>query len=476
MTECFAIAAVGSILGAALSWAAIRYLAVHSGIEMPLLQSVRLDASAFAFTVLLCAIAVVLCGAVPAWKAISDETVLNPLREDSRGASAGKHRSRSRALIVVLEMAMACVLAISAGLIVKSFIRLLNTDLGFEPHNLIAVRIDPGIEGSQIQYLETLLNRVRLIPGIEEAALTDCLPVEHDRSWGVSPIRNDPADKELWTGAHVRLVSPRLLKTMGTPLLAGRDFAETDGDGQPTVVVINQTLAKLFWPNKNAVGQQVSINGSKALSVVGVAADVRHNGPEFPAGNEIYLAAPQIGGGLSWDLLLRTNLPLTVVSSSLTAAVRELDPTLPLTKIRTMDSVMARTLSSRRMLLTLISGFAAIAVSLALVGLYGVLSYSVVQQTKEIGIRIALGADAGQVQRKIVGTTLKLTGIGLVIGLELAVIVARSFESILYGVPAFDRLTYGGTVTVLALCALAAGYIPARRASRVDPLISLRAE
>jgi predicted permease len=473
LTECFALVATGSFLGALMAWGFIRFLAVRSSVEIPLLQSLRLDAASLGFTVLLCVITVVLCGALPAWRMAREGDLQNSLKDDGR-SSGGRQRTRSRSVLVILEVAFACVLAISAGLMVRSFFNLLKVDLGFQPNDLVAVRVDPVINGSHASFLGLVLERVRALPGVEGAAVTDCVPVERDRTWGLYPVIQDNPGDQRWTGAHVRVVSPGLFHAMGTTLIAGRDFESTDTQDHPRVIIINQSLANTFWPGENAIGRQVA-NGNVPLTVIGVVADVRHAGPEAPSGNEMYFCMHQQGSS-SWDMLIRTKLPVATLRTDLRNALRDVDATLPLTKLRPVQTLIDRTLSSRRLLVWLITGFAAIAVGLAALGLYGLISYTVTQQTKEIGIRMALGARASTVQRQIVGHTMMLAICGLALGLGVAFAAGQWVQSLLFGVSATDPMNFIWTTIALLSCALIAGYLPARRASRVDPLIALRAE
>ena len=476
LTECFALVATGSIIGGAIAWGFIHFLATRSSVEIPLLQSLRLDGIALGFTVLVTAITVVSCGVLPAWKMARDIDLQDSLKNDGRGSSGGRHQSRTRSVLVIAEVALACVLTISAGLMVRSFFKLLKIDLGFQPVGLIAVRIDPTLGSSQANFLEDVLDRVRALPGVEHAAFTDCIPVERDRSWGIYPINIANPKDQRWTGAHIRLVSPGLFAAMGTSLIAGRDFNLSDKSDSPPVIVINQSLAHEFWGEADPLGRMVSVNGNTPCVVIGVAANLRHDGPEVPADNEMYLSLHQVEDAGSWDMMVRTNLPVATLSAGLRDALREIDPTLPLSKVRPMQSLVDRTLSSRRMLVWLIGGFAVIAIGLAGIGLYGVISYMVAQQTKEIGIRMALGAQASVIQLQIVRQAMKLTLIGLVWGLGVAFAAGRGMQSLLYGVASDDPIIYFTAASTLLACALAAGYLPARRASQVDPLIALRAD
>jgi predicted permease len=475
LTECFALVATGSFLGGLLAWGFIHFLAVRSSVEIPLLNGLRLDASALGFTVLLSAITVASCGALPVWKLARISDIQKSLNDEGRGSSGGRNRSRTRSMLVIAEVALACVLAVSAGLLVRSLLNLLTVDLGFQPRNLVAVRIDPVGDGPKANYLEEVLDRVRALPGVEHAALTDCVPVERDRSWGIYPVNRDNPKDQRWTGAHIRIVSSGLFAAMGTTLVAGRDFNRTDAKDAPGAIIINQALASQFWAGENAVGRQVSVNGNSPCTVIGVVANVRHDGPEVPSGNEMYLSLHQVDSA-SWDMIVRTKLPVDALTAGLRDVLRPIDATLPLTKVRPMQELVDRTLSSRRLLVWLMGGFATIAVGLSALGLYGVISYMVSQQTKEIGIRMALGADALTIQGHIVLQTMKLAICGLALGIGTAFVAGRGLNSMLYGVSPEDLTNYLVAALILLSCALLAGYIPARYASRVDPLIALRTD
>ena len=374
------------------------------------------------------------------------------------------------------EVAFACVLAISAGLMIRSLLNLMQVDLGFRPSQVVAVRLDPPSWPGDV-YIQSILDRVRAMPGVERAAVTDCIPVERDRSWGIEALNSDQPDDVRMAGAHVRLISPDLFQAMGTPILEGRDFTTADKKESAPVLIINQTLAHRFWPNGDAVGKQVKTFGENShFTVIGVVQDTRHGGPELPSGNEMYFGFNQVQDANSWDLMIRTSLPVSTIQADLQKALHEIDPSLPLTEVRSMQSVVDLTLSSRRLLVALVGGFAVIALGLAMLGLYGLISYNVVQQTKEIGIRLALGATAAMVQRKIVLQTLSLAGVGVLIGLVGAVLCSRAMQSLLYGVRSGDALTFLGTAIPLLGLAVIAGFVPARRAAKMDPLVALRGE
>jgi predicted permease len=475
LTESLGLVAAGSVLGSVAASGFIRFLALRSSVDIPLLEFLRLDGTSLGYTVMLCVVTAVVCGAAPAWKFSGSTQMQNPLNENSRGSSAGPGRSRTRNVLVVLEVALAFSLAVSATLMVASLLNLLKVDLGFRPSGLVAVRIDPVVQGSHAPYIGAALDKVRNLPGVAAAGVTDCIPVERDRSWGIYSISNTNPDDKHYDDGHVRIVSDGLIKAMGTPLIAGREFDSRDIKGTRSIL-LNERLAKRLWPTGDPIGRQVNAGGTGPLTVIGIVGDVRSFGPELPAGNEFYLDLAQFSYASSWDMMIRTNLPVRTLMAEMKLALEPLDASLPLTKARPMQAIVARTLSSRRFLVSLIGGFAAIAIGLALLGLYGVISYMVSQQTREIGIRLALGAAAADVQRRVVLRTLVLTLIGLGLGLCGTLIASRLLASMLVGVSPSDFSTYAAAVPALLACALGAGYLPARRASRIDPAIALRAE
>ena len=478
LTESGLLVAGGTVAGATMAWGLLRYLRTRTAVEIPLLQSLELDATAIGFTMILCLGTLLVCGLAPAWR-LSRAGLQQELKVAGRSASGSRQRTRGRSVLVVLQIALACTLAFAGSLMVRSLLKLLETDIGFNARGLLAVRIDPVIaddpEAGVGIYLSSLLDRVRALPGVTAAGVTDCIPVERDRSWGLYPINHDNADDQRWTGAHVRIVSPGLIEAMGTPLLEGRDFTPHDQRDTPVVLIINRTLANQFWPDESALGRQFMIGGRTPATVIGVVADVRHAGPDRPSGNEFYLTMHQ-QGSTSWDLMVRTSLAAPALTASLRTALREFDPSLPFTRVRPMQDVMDRSVSSRRLLAHLVAAFAGIALALAALGLYGLVSYAVAQRTQEIGIRLALGAEPAALRRRIIGDTLVLTGIGLLIAGFATLGLGRLIRSLLHGVSPGDGPTYLVMIGSAVGLSVLAAYLPARRASRIDPMIALRAD
>ncbi len=479
LTECSLLIGTGSILGVALAWSFINFLSTRSSIEIPLLKTVSLDGSALGFTLIICISTSILCGLAPAWRwSFGRSHEFQSLKEDGGRTTQGKSMARSRSTLVVLEVALACSLAIVAALMVRSLNNVLDIDLGIDPENLIAVRIDPLAENhdEMVQAIELILDRVRAMPGVTAAGMTDCIPVERDRSWGISKVSDPSVDERSdYSGAHVRIVTPGLIGSMGIQFMNGRDFTRFDGNNDSGNVIINTTLAKKYWPDENAVGKHMSHNGNPPIEIIGVVENVRHSGPEVDSGNEMYFPMRFIRGS-SWDMMVRTTEPINQFTGGLRLVLKEIDPNLPVTTVREMSSIMDRTVSSRKLISNLLAGFAALSILLAGIGLYGVIAYGVAQRTKEIGIRLALGAKTGRVRYDVFIQTFQLAVTGVVIGLVSSYFTGRFLQSILYDISSFDPVTIVVMVTLVLGCATGAGYIPAHRASKVDPLKALKSE
>jgi predicted permease len=376
---------------------------------------------------------------------------------------------------VVSEVAFACVLLVGAGLLIRSFLRVLDVDMGFHPERAAAIRVDPdkqySTQAQQNAYFDELLRRVKEVRGIEAAGLSDALPLGRNRSWG-APAKGQVYPKGKFPVAYVRVVSDGYLKAMGIPLRAGRDLSERDVPSSEPVIVVNETLARTLWPGESALGKIMKVNGERR--VVGIAGDVRHLALEENSGMEMYLPIRQGSDWSSVDLVVRTTLPPAELAGAVRAAIKPLQPNLPGNDFRTIQQLVDKAVSPRRFVVMLLGGFALFALILASLGIYGVISYSVSQRTQEIGIRMALGASAGDLQMRIMMQTLGLAAIGMVLGVSASWVLARALGGILFGVTASDPVTFIGMPVVLIAVAALAGYLPARRASRIDPMLALR--
>jgi predicted permease len=317
------------------------------------------------------------------------------------------------------------------------------------------------------------LHRVLDVPGIEAVGLSDALPLGRNRSWGIG-AKGHIYKRDEYPDSFVRIISDGYFQAMGIPLRAGRDFTERDAPGALPVIVINETLARVLWPGQDPLGQIASVDVDR--TVVGVVGDVRHLALEQGSGSEFYLPIRQTQDYPSVDLVVRTALPTRELASRIREALKPLDPNLPTTGIRTLQQLVDKAASPRRFVVVLLGGFAGFALVLASLGIYALISYSVSQRNQEIGIRMALGASPAVVRRLILGETLRLAGVGIVIGLGAALVSTRLAASLLYGVTPTDPLTFGGMVLTLGAVAAFAGYLPAIRAARIQPMSLLRTE
>jgi len=452
-----------------------RVLSHLDAISIPLLASVQVDLGALSFTLFIAVVTGMMFGLVPALQ-VPSIGVSDSLKYSNRGSTSGKRHAWIRGSLVVTEVAFACVLLVGAGLLIRSFLRVLDVDLGFQPERAGMMRIDPSsaysTQAKRNAYFDEALRLVEDTPGIEAAGLTDVLPLEGDRSWGVFG-KGQVYERDHYQEAFVRIVSNGYLKAMGIPLLSGRDFTERDTPSSELVIIINETLAHRLWPGQNPIGQMVTQDGGRR--VVGVVGDVRHVTLEQGSGSEMYLPIRQTTDYSSVDLVVRTTLPPAGVAPAIRAALKPLDPNLPANEFRTVQQLVDKATSPRRFVVMILTGFSAFALILASLGIYAVISYSVNQRTQEIGIRMALGASARNLQARIMLQTLRLAGIGLLIGLGASWIMTRALAGLLFGVTSSDPATFVGTVGILTAVAVMAGYFPARRASRIDPIVALRA-
>jgi predicted permease len=474
LTESVALSCVGAVLGLGLALAGTRAVAHLSAFRLPLLSSVRIDSSALGFTLLAAVLTGILFGLLPALQAPA-LAMHDALKDNSRGATGTRRHAWVRSALVVSEIGFACVLLVGAGLLIRSFLQVLDVNLGFQPDTAYAVRIDPNSQYKTLAqrggYFDDILRRARAVRGVTEAGLTDVLPLGGDRSWQVGGMGQvyPPAHHP---EAYFRVVSEGYLESVGIPLRAGRTFTARDSAGSDKVLVINESMARTLWPGQNAVGQVMTQDHGRR--VIGIVGDVRHFALEEAGGGEVYLPIRQTFDYGEVDLVVRSALPVDAVANGVRAALRPVDPNMPLREFRALRQLVDQASSPRRFLVWLLGGFAGFALLLASLGIYALISYSVSQRVQEIGIRMALGASAASLQRGILRQTLMLTCLGLVLGLIASRVLASAIGSMLFGVTAGDPATYIGMGVLLIAVAVMAGYFPARRASRVDPMVALR--
>jgi predicted permease len=475
LTESVTLSCCGAALGILLAVAGTRGLAHLNAFNLPLLASVRVDGSTLAFTLLAALASGVLFGWAPALQVPLDK-LREGLQDAGRESSGSSRHEWFRNGLVVSEFALACVLLVGAALLIQSFLRVLDVSLGFQPERAAALRIDPSFTVStpaqQNSFIDDVLQRTRSVPGIAAAGITDVLPLDGDRGWQVS-AKGQVYDKDHHPEAFIRVVSDGYFEALGIPLMSGREFTESDRASSEPVVMLNETLARTLWPGQDAVGRMMTLDGGRR--VVGVVADVHHGGPERSGGSEMYLPMRQTGDYAAMELVVRTGLPPDGLAAGIRMALRPIDPNLPVREFQTLRSLVDKVESPRRFLVLLLSGFAGFALLLATLGIYALISYSVNQRTREIGIRMALGASAGLVQREVLMKTLRLAVTGVAIGTLAAFAFAKWIDSLLFGTTRTDPVVFSGVILLLCAAALVAGYLPARRASRVDPMTALRA-
>jgi predicted permease len=481
LTESMLLSFVGGALGLALAWGLVRLLVAASPEQLPRAQEIALDLRVLLFTLGVSLLTGLLFGLAPALAA-TRHSLGHFLKEAGRGGAEGLAHNRLRGVLVVTEVAFSLVLLVCAGLLGRSFVRMLEVNPGFRPDHMVTMWMNftsanYAPKGRPTQFLEQLLPRAVALPGVEGVAISNDLPLEgDDTTTGLSDVEGRapfPHGQQPLVGVHA--VNPGYFRSMGIPHLRGREFSASDNANSTPVVIINQKLAETLWPGQDALGKHFHLMGDKQSEVVGVVGNVLHNGLGESVSLESYLAFPQN----PWSyvgLVVRTHGDPGAVYGAVRSLVAQIDPELPVHDMRPMEQVVAETMASRRLTLWLVGAFAALALVLASVGIYGVMSYAVTERVHEIGVRMALGAQRRDVLRLVVGHGMRHAAIGLLLGSVAAFFAARAMTTLLFGIRPGDPLTYSGIAVVLALAALVACYIPARRATSVDPMVALRYE
>jgi predicted permease len=478
LMESLVLSGVGAIFGLGLALMLIAGLAHQGSVALPLLSSLRIDGQALGWTVLIAVLTAMIFGLLPGLRMASGN-LQAVLKDSSAGAGLGRKHERIRAGLVISEIALACVLLVSAGLLLRSFLRVLDVDLGFQPDRAASIRVayddsapsnDARIAKRTVIFQE-ILARVSALPGVQAAGIADFLPLGPNREWDTP----EPQGKTFAPGTLpdplVYVVTPGFFRAMGIRL-HGRDFAWADGPHSEKVVLINASAARVYWPGEDAVGK-ILMRGKEENHVIGVVDDVHEENVESGAGSQIYYPTTQQGPDDA-QLVVRTSLPPAALAASVLHALRELNPNQPAAEFRPIQAIVDRAVSPRRFFMLLVAAFAGLGLLLATLGIYGVISYSVTRQTPEIGIRMALGAGRGLVQRQVLKATLRLACAGMVLGTILAFGVAKLIASLLFGTSPWDLPTYLGMTLALLFVAAVSGYIPARRASGINPMEALR--
>jgi putative ABC transport system permease protein len=459
-------------------------------VDIPRLNEVDLSAGVLFFAFLMSMLTGVLFGLAPALQATNPDQVEN-LREGGRGSGAGRRHSRLSRTLVVSEVALSIILLAGAGLLLRSFWRVLEVRPGFNPKNLTTVQIwipvsnnpatDPyALEEKRAAFLMDVFRRVSVLPGVEQSTISgnDTLPMNSGRNYSPFSIQGRPADSERSPVADIAVVDTEYFRTMEDPLVTGRNFTVSDTNKTQTVGVIDQTLARRYWPGENPLGQQVKFGfgaGIQGVTIVGVVGDIKSDGFDAPSVPHIYVPLGQFAP-VNAVVFLRSRGNAGNLGEAVRREVEKVDPNIPVHSISSMDQIITRSLADRRFALELLGVFATVALLLAAIGIYGVMAYSFSQRTHEIGIRIALGAQRLDIFRMAVGEGMQLVAIGLAVGLVGAVALTRFVRTMLFDVSPSDPITFGAISFMLAAVAFVACFIPARRATRVDPLVALREE
>ena len=474
LTESLVLASMGAALGLAIAYAIILYLSHQGSIALPLLSSARIDALALVWTLLIACAATVFFGVVPTLR-MSSVHLQESLKDGGHGASSARKHDRMRAALVVSEVALACVLLVGAGLLLRSFLRVLDVDLGFEPSHAYAMKVDFDDGGKPARrgaILEEMLRRIRALPGIEAAGISDMLPLDRNRSWDLI-AKGKPYSKTTNYDAFVYIVTPGYLDAIGMHLREGRDIHWSDTSTSPPVILINEAAARREWPGQDPIGREAEGIGTGVTRVVGVVADVHESSVEEAANPEVFVPITQ-GGPDGAELVVRSKLPTGPLAASVMSTLRSMNPGQPAVEFRPIQQLVDHAVSPRRFFVLLVGVFAGLGLLLASLGIYGVISYSVTQQTQEIGIRMALGATQARVQRGVIARTLKLALVGMAVGIVASFSISALIASLLFGTDPTDPITFAGMILLLVTVALIAGYLPARRASRIDPIVALR--
>ena len=435
-----------------------------------MLSSISIDATALAFTVGIALVAGLAVGIVPALQ-VSEGREAEALGGSTRGGGGSRGARRFREMLVVAEVAMACVLLVFGGLVLRSFQRIMDVDLGFEPTNAVAWQLRSSQDFETLEetvaFYDEMVSNVEAVPGVEAVGLVDALPLGMNRTWSARVVDKQYDDDDPSELFFPHIVDPGYLPTMGIPLVEGRYFTRDDTRTSPNVVMVNETAARTMFPGGEAMGQSIMF-GADQPQVVGVVGDVKHRALELDADSEIYFPMAQVGAFTTVEMVVRTPLPSSSITGPVSAAVRMAEAQMPTEDYRTLDSIVESSVSPRRFTLQLLVAFALSALLLAGVGIYGVLSYSVTERIPEIGIRMALGESARDVRRSIVGRTALLAAVGVAIGTVMSPAGTRLLGSLLYDVEPTDPVTFGGMIAVLMIVALLSGLVPAIRASRTD--------
>jgi putative ABC transport system permease protein len=480
LTESVLLGLLGGGLGLLLALWCVSLLRRFSPGNIPRLDEVGIDARVLGFTLAVSLLTGLIFGLIPALQ-ISRTELYAPLKDGGSQLSGAQSRQRLRNLLVISEVALALVLLIGAGLMVRSFQLLLAVDPGFNPENVLTLRMSLPVSKYPEQYqrkafLEEVLARVQELPAVRTAGLVTTLPLSGSELRQLIILEGMPLQQGESPSGGLDVVSPDYFKTMGIQVLKGRAFTLQDRDDSPPVVVIDETLARRYYPNEDPIGKRLMIPGVKTvyLEIVGVVKGLKFFGLDEERRPTLYIPFLQYAGEKTMCLAIKTTSDPLQIAGSVRSAIWSVDREQTMSPAVTMEQLLDQSVAQRRFNTGMIEIFALLGLALAMVGIHGVLAYSVTQRTQEIGIRMALGADRNQVLRSVLAEALTMVAIGVALGIAASVAMTRLMKSLLYGVSPLDLGTYLGMSVLLVTVSLVASYFPARRATRVDPLVALR--
>jgi putative ABC transport system permease protein len=487
LTESLLLAFIGGIAGLATAVITLKAVLRFVPANLPRLGEVNIDWRVLGFALLISLATGLLFGLAPAIHS-SKAGLASTMREGSRGSGYGAKAGRMRDALIVSQLAVAVVLMVGAGLLLETLRDLLRQNPGFNPSQVVTANIwlpvpnnpqlDPYLTfAHQIPFNRELLRRMNAIPGVELAAITSRLPATGTTTNSNSlAIEDQPTESSGDLRAEIIRISPDYFRVMQTPLVEGRFFTESDENGKLPVAIIDEATARRYWPDQDPVGRRLRIGQNPALpwnTVVGVVKNIKHDGLDVDGVPHVYVPVNQsLGRVLS--LALRTSLPSSTLEAQIRGAIQSVDPGLPVFSVTSMDDVLDASLASRRFSANLVAGFAGVALLLASVGIYGLLAYMVGQRSREIGLRLALGAQRADVLRLVMGKGVVLAGLGIVAGVIFSASTASMMASLLFGVRPHDPAVFLVASFLLLIVALLASYIPAWRATKVDPIAALR--
>jgi len=488
LTESLLLSLLGGTLGLFVAWWGVQFLLASSPLALPRIKDVGLDANVLAFTAAISVLTGVIFGLAPALQA-SRADLQHSLKEGGRSATGDVLRNRVRAVLVVVEVALSLVLLVGAGLLGRSFVLLNEVRPGFEPERVLTTDVSlakakyPKPEQQQTRFAE-ILNRVAAMPGVESAAAIYPLPLGGDSNSGTFLIagRPVPRNEDKPTSSH-RVITPDYFRTLNIPVSHGRPFDARDNEHAPPVLIVNETFARRYFPGTEALGQHIIIEGELGDNVlpppreiVGVVGDVRHESLDADSGPEYYVPYTQAPAAFMSLVVKSSSDNPSSLAAGLREAIKEMDKDQYVATIQPMTNLVRESVARRRFNAVLTGVFAVVALVLASIGIFGVLNYSVAQRTQEMGLRVALGAQTRDVLRLVLGQGIRLILLGLALGLVASFALTRVLAGMLFGVTPTDPVTFVAVSLLLAGVALLACYLPARRATKVDPLVALRYE